>query len=83
MSARDDPASRISAACRRGRTGTHAHQAGPVLVHGHTRDGHGADDGDRTRGLDLGKVARYQLRHIREVQGVGPDQYRARLALTC
>jgi hypothetical protein len=30
----------------------------------HTRNG--ADDGNRTRGLDLGKVARYQLRHIRE-----------------
>ena len=36
----------------------------PAVPYRHTRNG--ADDGDRTRGLDLGKVVRYQLRHIRE-----------------
>src|SRR5215469_16373840 len=41
---------------------------------------HGVDDGLRTRGLHLGKVTRYQLRHIRMEPAprieLGPPPYR-------
>ena len=33
-----------------------------------------AIDGARTRGLDLGKVARYQLRHYR-ISGIATEKY--------
>lgn len=45
----------------------HAHQGPPMLVHGHTRSG--ADEGYRTPGLNLGKVALYQLSYIRSFAG--------------
>lgn len=53
------------------------------LCTGTPESDHGADAGVRTRGLDRGMVARYQLRHIRNVRGDGSDQFRPRLALTC
>lgn len=52
-----------------------------TVVPGHTRSG--ADDGVRTRGLDPGKVVRYQLRHIRVFCEACAGQYRGCLAASC
>ena len=46
---------------------THARRELPALVRRHTRSG--ADEGSRTPGLDLGKVALYQLSYIRKMPG--------------
>ena len=58
-----------------------SHGCALTVVHGHTRSG--AEEGARTPGLDLGKVALYQLSYIREVRGERAGQYRCCLAACC
>ena len=43
----------------------------------------GADDGARTRGLDHGKVALYQLSYIRKDARLASGQFRCCLAASC
>ena len=75
------PATTLASTLPRIRTGTTAGLSRTPLPVG--LEGLGADDGDRTRDLNLGKVARYQLRYVHPEKPRGIEPRTSSLPRKC